>query len=113
MFGCPLWLPLSQLLLVVAATSVVGGVWLLSSQLAVTASRFGSYVSFFWAVLVPVTAPTPHTTWRLLAVCPDMAEFLAVVTLREASLGSVGLYFDCNITKTSDLKDILGLGCPR
>jgi hypothetical protein len=34
-----------------------------------------------------VTAPTPHTTGRLLAVSPDMAKFLAVVTLCEASLG--------------------------
>jgi hypothetical protein len=89
-------------------------VWLLSiSQLAVTASRFGSYVSFFRAVLVHVTAPTPQTTWKLLAICPDMAELLAVVTLREARLGSVGLHFDCNIAKAFDLEDILGLGCSR
>jgi hypothetical protein len=27
---------------------------------------------------VQVTGPTPHASWRLLAVSPDMAEFLAV-----------------------------------
>jgi hypothetical protein len=47
-----------------------------------------------------VTAPTPHTTGRWLTVSPYMAEMLAVVTLRETSLGCVRLYPDCNMAKT-------------
>jgi hypothetical protein len=52
----------------------------------------------FWALLVHLTAPTPHTC-RLLAVILDMAEFLAGVTLHEASLSFVCLYPDCNMAK--------------
>jgi hypothetical protein len=37
------------------------------------------------AAILPFTL-APQTTERLLAVSPDMAEFLAVVTLRETSL---------------------------
>jgi hypothetical protein len=54
---------------------------------------------------VHVTASTPQATGRLLAVSPDMAEFLAVVTLRETSLGFVRLYLDSNVAKNSYLKD--------
>jgi hypothetical protein len=36
---------------------------------------------------------------RLLAVNPDMAELLAVVTLRETNLGFAHLYPDCNNAK--------------
>jgi hypothetical protein len=36
---------------------------------------------------------------RLLTVSPGMAELLAVVTLREFSLGFVRLYRDCNVAK--------------
>jgi hypothetical protein len=43
--------------------------------------------------------PKPHTTGKLLAVNPDMAELLAVVTLRDTSLGFVRLYPDCNMAK--------------
>jgi hypothetical protein len=52
-----------------------------------------------WAFLVQVTASTPHTTGRLLAVNSDMAELLAVVTLRETSLGFVRLYPDRNMAR--------------
>jgi hypothetical protein len=39
-----------------------------------------------------MTAPTPHTMERLVAVSSDMAELLAVATLHETTLGSVCLY---------------------
>jgi hypothetical protein len=58
---------------------------------------------------VQVTTPTPHTTGRLLAVSPDMAELLAAVTLRETSLGSVHLYPDCNIAKGHQFEYLMGL----
>jgi hypothetical protein len=68
-------------------------------QLAVTACPYRCCIALFWALLVQVTAPTSHTTRMLLAVSPDMAELLAVVTLRETSLGVVRLYPDCNMAK--------------
>ncbi|PNF35561.1 hypothetical protein B7P43_G03721 [Cryptotermes secundus] len=61
------------------------------------------------ALLVQVTAPTPHTTGRLLAVGPDMAELLAVVTLRETSLGCVRLFPDCSMAKDRQFEHLMGL----
>jgi hypothetical protein len=58
---------------------------------------------------VQVTAPTPHKTGSLFAVCPDIAELLAVVTLRETSLGSVRFYPDCNMTKAHQFEYLMGL----
>jgi hypothetical protein len=46
-----------------------------------------------------VTTPTPHTTGTLLAISPDVAEFLTAVTLCETSLAFVRHYTDCNIAK--------------
>jgi hypothetical protein len=43
-------------------------------------------LSLLRAFLVQMTAPAPHTTGRLLALSPDMAVFLAVVTLCEINL---------------------------
>jgi hypothetical protein len=82
------------------ATAVVGGMRLFSvAQLAVAACRFGNCVVFLRAFFVQVATSRPQATGRLLAVCPDVAEFLAVVTLRQTSLGFVRLYFDCNVTE--------------
>jgi hypothetical protein len=63
---------------------------------------------FFWALLVQVTAPH-HTTGRLLAVSPDMVEFLTVVTLRETSLNFVFLYPGYNMAKARQFEYFLGL----
>jgi hypothetical protein len=41
-----------------------------------------------------VTAPTPKSAGRLLAVGPDVAKLLAVVALRKGVLGSVRLRLD-------------------
>jgi hypothetical protein len=65
------------------------------------------------AFLVQVTAPTPHTKGRLLAVSPDMAELLTVLTLRESSLGFVRLCPDGSMAKAHQFEyswdlDILG-----
>jgi hypothetical protein len=82
------------------AASTVGGLRLPSvHQLAVTACRYRCCIALFRALLVQVTAHTPHTTSRLLAVSSDMAELLAVVTLRETCLSFVRLCRDCNMTK--------------
>jgi hypothetical protein len=55
-------------------------------QLAVAACRYRCCVALFRAFLVQVTAPTPRTRGRLLAVTPDMTELLAVVALREIAI---------------------------
>jgi hypothetical protein len=60
-----------------------------------------------------VTAPTPHTKGRLLAVSPDMAELLTVVTLRESSLGFVRICPDRSMAKAHQFEyswDVGALG---
>jgi hypothetical protein len=81
----------------VAAALIVGGMKFLSvHQRAVAACRYRRCIALFWALLVQVTTPAPHTTWKFLAVSQNMAEFLAVVTLHEVSLSFVLLYSDCD-----------------
>jgi hypothetical protein len=63
----------------------------------------------FWAFLVHVTVPTAHTMVRLLAVTPDMAKLLAIVTLRETDLGLVRIYPDCNMAKPRQFEYLMGL----
>jgi hypothetical protein len=46
---------------------------------------------------------------RLLAVSPDMAELLAVVTLHETNLGFVHIYIDCNMVKAPQFEYLMGL----
>jgi hypothetical protein len=77
------------------AASVVGGMGFLSvAQLAVAACWFRFCISLLWAVFVQVATPTPQATGRYLTVFPDMAEILAVVTLRQTSLRFISLYLD-------------------
>jgi hypothetical protein len=83
----------------VPAASIFGELRFLSvHQLAVAGCRYRCSVALFRALLVQVTAQTPHTTGRLLAVSPDMAG-LAVFTLHKKNLGFVRLYPDCNNAK--------------
>jgi hypothetical protein len=98
--GCSLRLSLSHLFLGVPANSIVGGMRFLSDhQLAVAACRYRCCIALFWALLAQVTALTPHTTRRLFAVSPDMAELLTVVTLHETVLSFVYVYPDYNMAK--------------
>jgi hypothetical protein len=46
-----------------------------------------------------VAPPTPQAARGFLAVRPDMAELLAVVTLCQASLSSVCLQLDNNVAQ--------------
>jgi hypothetical protein len=69
----------------VATASIAGGIRLLSvHQIAVAACRYRCCIALFRALLVQVTALTQHT-----AASPDLAEFLAVITLCETSLSFV------------------------
>jgi hypothetical protein len=77
-------------------------------QLAVAACPYRYWIALFRALLVQVTASTPHTSEMLLAVSPDMAKFLAVVTLRETSLGFVRLYLECSMAKVCQFPFPLG-----
>jgi hypothetical protein len=72
-----------------------------------------SMYALFRAFLVQMTAPTPHTMGRLVAVSPDLVELLAVVTLCETSLGFIHLYPGCNMAKAHQVKYHIGLWCPR
>jgi hypothetical protein len=77
-------------------------------QLAITASWIGGSVLFFRTLFVQVAAPAPQTTGRLLTVCQNVAELLAVVALREAVLSPVCLSPDCCVTKGWQAEDLLG-----
>jgi hypothetical protein len=48
---------------------------------------------------VQIAASTPQTKGRLLAVCLNMAQLLAVMALRKTILRFIGLYPDCNVVK--------------
>jgi hypothetical protein len=92
------------------STSIIGGMRFLSvHELAVAAYRYRCCITRFREFLMQVTSPTQHTTRRLLAVSPDMAELLAVVTLLETSLGSICLYPDCNMVKAPPFEYLMGL----
>jgi hypothetical protein len=78
-------------------------------QFAVAACRYRCCIALFRELLVQVTAPEPHRTGSLLAVSPDMAEFLAVITLRETSLSFVSIYPDYNMAKACQFEYHLGL----
>jgi hypothetical protein len=94
----------------VAAASIVGGMRFLSiHQFAVVAYWYPCCTALFQVLIVQVTAPRPHTTGRMLAVRKDMAEFLAVVTMRETSLSFVHLYPDCNVAKACHFEYLMRL----
>jgi hypothetical protein len=98
----------------VLAAPIIGGVGLLNfRQFAVAASWSVGSIVFLRALPVHVAATTPQTTWSLFAVCPDMAELLAIVALREVTLGSVRLHLDHNVAVGSKLKNLLRLLCSR
>jgi hypothetical protein len=97
--GCSLRFLLQQLLRVSAAP-INGGMGFLSlRQLAVTTSCSGVSVFSFRTHSVQVAAPAPQTTGRLLTVCPNLAELLAVGTMRSAVLSPVRLYPDCYVAE--------------
>jgi hypothetical protein len=60
-----------------------------------------------------VTAFAPQAAGRLLAVCPVVAELLAVMVLGKGILGSVSLHPDSNVAEASQTENFLGLCCPR
>jgi hypothetical protein len=83
--------------------------WFLSvTQLAVAAWRFRFFIAILRAVFVQVATRTPQATGRLLTVCPDMAEILAVVTLRQTSLRFISLYLVRDMAEACKFKDLLG-----
>jgi hypothetical protein len=84
----------------VPAASIIGEMRFLSvHQLPVAACPYRFCIALFQGLFVQVAAPTQHTTGKLLAVSPDMAEVLALVALYENSLGFARHCSDCHITK--------------
>jgi hypothetical protein len=51
-----------------------------------------------------VATPTPQATGRLIAVCPDVAELLAVVEVPKITLHSTHFHPDCSVAKALSLK---------
>jgi hypothetical protein len=84
--GCPLRLRFLRLLLRVSAAPIICGMGLFSfRQSAVGARWSGRCIPFLGALLVQVTAPSLQAERRLLAVCPDVAELLAIVRSQSQS----------------------------
>jgi hypothetical protein len=87
----------AELLAVVALVRAFSSLSL--HQLAVTACWCGSSVSLLWAVLVRVSAHATQTAERLFAICPDVAELLAVVAPGNSILGSISFHPDRNVAE--------------
>jgi hypothetical protein len=68
-------------------------------QLAVAACSSGGSVLHLWPLFLQVATPTPETTGWLFDVYPDVAELLAVVSLRESALSSICLYPESNVAE--------------
>jgi hypothetical protein len=60
-----------------------------------------------------MAAPTPQAAGRLFAICPDVAELLAVKALGQGGLGFVCLYFNANMAEAGQFKNFVGFLCPR
>jgi hypothetical protein len=56
---------------------------------------------------------TPCAGARLLVVCPDVVEMLAVMALRKTILSSICLYPDCYVTEAWQSEHFLGFCRPR
>jgi hypothetical protein len=67
--------------------------FLFFAQLAVAACRFQFFFALSRAVYVQ-EATTTQATGRYLTVYTDMAELLAVVTLRQTNLRFISLHLD-------------------
>jgi hypothetical protein len=46
--------------------------------------------------------------WQRLAVCPDVAELLAVMALRKPILSSICLHPDCDVAEAWQSENFLG-----
>jgi hypothetical protein len=77
-------------------------------QFAVATYWSGGSV-ILWTLFVQVVAPIPKTTGWLFAVCPDVAELLAVVALRKSALGSICLRLNSNVVEAWQTEDSLQL----
>jgi hypothetical protein len=97
-----------------SAAVVSGGMSFLSlHQLTVTACWCESSVPLLWAVLVQVSAPTPQTAGRFVAISPDVAEQLAVVARGKSILGSISFHPDSNVAEAWQMENFLGLCHPQ
>jgi hypothetical protein len=56
---------------------------------------------------VQVAAPAPQTTGKLLAVCPNVAELLAIMALHKPFLSFIGLYPGCDMSKAWQSENFL------
>jgi hypothetical protein len=82
-----------------AAAAVVGRMWFFTFHQLTVAAYWSGSGFLFLGTLYAGGPSTPHATWRLVAVNPDVAELLTVVTLSEAILGSVPFHLDRDMTE--------------
>jgi hypothetical protein len=96
--SCPLRLILLHLLLRVSAAPIICGMWFFSFRQPTVAARWGERcIPFLGALLVQVIPSASQAAVRLFAVCPDVAELLAVMALRKTILSSIYLHLDCDV----------------
>jgi hypothetical protein len=91
----------------VSAATIICGVGLFSfHQPTFTAYWSGRCTPFLGALLVQVTA-SAQAAGRMLTVCPDVEELLAVMALRKTILSSVCLYPDCDVAEVLQSENFL------
>jgi hypothetical protein len=56
---------------------------------------------------VQVIAPAPQAARKLLAVCPDVAELLAVMALCKTTLSYICLHPDCDVAEVLQSENFL------
>jgi hypothetical protein len=91
-----------------SATPIICGMGFFTfRQPTVAACWRGRLISFLGVLLVLATASVPRAAGRLLAICPDVAELLAVVALDKSILGCISLHPDINVTEARQTKNVL------
>jgi hypothetical protein len=76
-------------------------------RLTIAEFRFAAFVVLLWALSVTMVNPAPKTTLGLFAKGSDVAETLAVVTLSQANLDRIYVYFDYGVGKRCKSEDCL------
>jgi hypothetical protein len=111
---CSLQLPFLHFLLHLFAALIIGGVKFFTFRHPIVSARWGgTFIPFLEALLVQVTATAPQSAGKLLAVCPDVAELLAVMSLSKTILSSICLHPDCDMAEALKSEHFFGFCRPR
>jgi hypothetical protein len=112
--GCPLRLLFLYPLLRVSSAPIICWMRVFSFRQPTDAARWGGRcIYFLGALLLQVSAPVPQAAGWLFAVCPDVAELLAVMALRTTILSYICLHPDCDVAEALQSEHFLRFCRPR